>query len=467
MNLTLLGTGSADGWPNPHCACGSCSRARADGVLRGQTSALLDGRLLLDCGPETPQAAQRAGLDLTRLRHVLVTHAHPDHCSPAFLLFRSWVSREPLDVLGPPDVVEQARPWVAPDSPVRFLPVRAGDRHRLDDAYDVRVLAARHGGPGACVLYDVAGPGGRLLYATDTGPLPEATVAALRDARLDVLLLEETFGDHTGHGTDHLDLPSFAEQLRRLRRVGAVTDRTEVVAVHLSHRNPAPAELARRLADWGARAVPDGTTLTAPPPPSPVVCDRDAASPRPTADEGDGSSGGRTLVLGGARSGKSREAERILAVRDGVTYVATAYPAEHDGEWGERVRRHRARRPEGWTTLETLDLVPLLSGTGGPLLVDCLTLWLTRVMDRHDAWDDAAWEEAAREAVHAEVDALVAAWRATRRRAVAVSNEVGTGVVPDSASGRRFRDEMGRLNALLAAETEDVRWCAAGRVLAL
>jgi adenosylcobinamide kinase/adenosylcobinamide-phosphate guanylyltransferase len=96
--------------------------------------------------------------------------------------------------------------------------------------------------------------------------------------------------------------------------------------------------------------------------------------------------------------------------------------------------------------------------------VDCLTLWLTRVMDRHDAWDDAAWKATGRKAVHDEVDALVGAWRSTSRRVVAVSNEVGQGVVPETAAGRRFRDEMGRLNARVAAVTEDVRWCVAGRV---
>ena len=105
MNLTLLGTGSADGWPNPHCRCASCTSTRSAGLLRGQTAALLDDVLLLDCGPETPHAAQRAGADLTGLRHVLITHAHPDHCAPAFLLFRSWVSEAPLDVIGPRDVV--------------------------------------------------------------------------------------------------------------------------------------------------------------------------------------------------------------------------------------------------------------------------------------------------------------------------------------------------------------------------
>ncbi len=443
MNLTLLGTGAADGWPNPHCRCASCTAARAAGTLRGQTSALLDGTLLLDCGPEAPHAAQRAGLDLTGLRHVLLTHAHPDHCAPAFLLFRAWVSDTPLDVLGPPEVVEQARMWVAPDSDVRFVAVAPGETHTLG-AYDVRVLAAAHGTPGSCVLYDVTGPGGRLLYATDTGPLPDTTVDAVAGAAFDVVLLEETFGDHVTHGTDHLDLRTFPEQLRRLRAAGAVTPDTDVVAVHLSHRNPA--DLADRLAAWDARVVPDGTTLGARPEPRQV---------------------GRTLVIGGARSGKSSAAEGLLAAEASVTYVATAYPADHDDEWSERVRLHQGRRPAHWSTLETTDLVPLLASDGDPLLVDCLTLWLTRVMDAHDAWDDDVWAARAEKAVAGEIDALAEAWRTTGRRVVAVTNEVGQGVVPDTAAGRRFRDVMGRLNTAVAAVTEDVLWCTAGRATRL
>jgi adenosylcobinamide kinase / adenosylcobinamide-phosphate guanylyltransferase len=99
--------------------------------------------------------------------------------------------------------------------------------------------------------------------------------------------------------------------------------------------------------------------------------------------------------------------------------------------------------------------------------VDCLTLWLTRVLDAHDAWDDVTWSGTGETAVHAEMEALATAWRTTNRRVVAVTNEVGQGVVPDSAAGRRFRDLMGRLNTRLAAETEDVRWCVAGRVMVL
>jgi len=236
-----------------------------------------------------------------------------------------------------------------------------------------------------------------------------------------------------------------------------------VVAVHLSHHNPATPELDRRLSAWGARTVEDGTRWTI-----------GRTAPAESGSSGGSSTGAlgagattRTLVIGGARSGKSREAERILAAEPVVTYVATSYPVGSDDEWDERVRRHVAQRPSHWATVETLDLAGLLDDDGGPLLVDCLTLWLTRVMDRHDAWEDEAWASAGEKAVSDEVDALVAAWRRTRRRVVAVTNEVGQGVVPETASGRRFRDLMGRVNSRLAAGTEDVRWCVAGRVTRL
>lgn len=458
VSLRLLGTGTAEGWPQASCRCASCATERTEGRVRSSTAALLDDTVLLDCGPTTPEAAVRAGVHLSRVRVLLVTRQHRDHPGQAALLRRGWVADAPLVVAGPADAVEAARAWLAPEAPVTWLVVVPGDRHELH-GYDVRVLAANHrtglGTPGAteAVLYDVTSPTGlRALHATGTGPLPDASVAATEGAAYDVVLLDETHGDHDDPAdAQHLGLASFADQVRRLRAVGAVTDATDVVAVHLSHHNPPTRELARRLAAHGARVVDDGTELAA-----------HGGLPVP---------GGRTLVLGGARSGKSAEAERLLLAAPAVEYVATSGRRDGDAEWAARVATHVERRPAHWTTTETLDLVPLLADPrpdAPALLVDCLTLWLTGVIDRHGAWEpgvpghDAAWA-----GVEADVAGLLAAWRTTSRRVVAVSNEVGQGVVPATASGRLFRDAMGRLNAAVAAETEDVRWCVAGRVVRL
>ncbi len=175
----------------------------------------------------------------------------------------------------------------------------------------------------------------------------------------------------------------------------------------------------------------------------------------------------RVLVLGGARSGKSVTAERMLGRRDQVDYVACGRPADDtDPSWAERIRLHRERRPARWTTLETLDLDGVLAGQDRPagrqavpVLIDCLSTWLAGVMDECGLW--TGFPGADKE-LAARVDAMLHAWRSTRRVAVAVSNEVGSGVVPATAAGMRYRDELGRLNALVAAECEQVWLCTAG-----
>jgi adenosylcobinamide kinase/adenosylcobinamide-phosphate guanylyltransferase len=170
-------------------------------------------------------------------------------------------------------------------------------------------------------------------------------------------------------------------------------------------------------------------------------------------------------VLGGSASGKSAVAEDLLAAEPRVTYVATG-PAVTgaDAEWARKVAGHRERRPEWWRTRETSDVASALAGTTEPVLLDALGTWLTGVLDRASAWDDApGW----RAAVDRQVDALVAAWRGRRGTVVAVSDEVGSGVVPPTAGGRLFRAELGRVNRLLAAESERVLLVVAGRVVEL
>jgi adenosylcobinamide kinase / adenosylcobinamide-phosphate guanylyltransferase len=156
-------------------------------------------------------------------------------------------------------------------------------------------------------------------------------------------------------------------------------------------------------------------------------------------------------------------AERLLGRREHVDYVACGpLPSAADPEWAERVRLHQERRPAGWTTMETLDLESVLAGgvsRGFPVLVDCLSTWLAGVMDECGLWAGAADAD---KNLGERVDGLVDAWRATRRQVVAVSNEVGSGVIPATASGIRFRDELGVLNARIAAECEQVWFCVAG-----
>lgn len=264
MEIVLLGTGAADGWPNPFCRCDSCLDARRRGEVRGQTAALVDDELLIDCGPEVPGAAVRHDRTLAGVRHLLITHAHSDHLGPQALLSRSWVEGAgELEVVGPADALESCRPWVGPADPVRFTPVAAGDRIMVG-AYDVRVLPARHQvfGDGDAVLYDVTGPDGtRVLWATDTGPWPDEWFAAVRDAGFDAVFLEETLGDREDISEAHLGLDRFGRMLRSLRAAGAVDDHTDVVAVHLGHHNPPLDQLAVRLAEHQARAGADGEAL--------------------------------------------------------------------------------------------------------------------------------------------------------------------------------------------------------------
>jgi adenosylcobinamide kinase/adenosylcobinamide-phosphate guanylyltransferase len=174
----------------------------------------------------------------------------------------------------------------------------------------------------------------------------------------------------------------------------------------------------------------------------------------------------RVLFLGGARSGKSGAAEARAAAVAGsrpVVYVATAPLRPDDPEWAARIAEHRARRPVGWRTVETGDVATELS-VDGVVLVDCLSLWLTRIMDEAEAWDGDA-------GAAAEVDrrsaALVDAWCAAAGYVIAVSSEVGLGVVPASPAGRLFRDRLGRLNAAVAQASDEVALVVAGRLLQL
>lgn len=308
------------------------------------------------------------------------------------------------------------------------------------------------GSPGAVAVV-VSDGTSTLLWSPGRGPLPDETLDVLGDAGLAVAVVDVR--DATGAAS----ATSAAHRVADLRRSGALGPQARLVAVGLDHTGPAAHRLRADLARHGL-------TLA-------VAGDRPAALPVPDAVPPPR----RTLVLGPASSGKSAAAEDLLAAEPAVDYAATGpEPDATDADWTAKVAAHRARRPRGWTTVETSApgvLAALLRSPGPPVLLDSLGTWVAAVLGRAGAWDDPtdgptvsdphAWRAAA----DAEVADLVDAWRGTRRVVVAVGEEVGWGVVPATRAGRLFAETLGDLSRRLAAQTERTLLVVAGRVVDL
>jgi adenosylcobinamide kinase/adenosylcobinamide-phosphate guanylyltransferase len=166
---------------------------------------------------------------------------------------------------------------------------------------------------------------------------------------------------------------------------------------------------------------------------------------------------GAVLVLGGARSGKSAYAETIVAT-SGLDKIYVATAEARDAEMTERIAHHRARRGEGWRTVEEpehLEEALMREGSeGSAVLVDCLTLWLSNLLLAGDDPDGRS-------------DRLCRTIAALPGLSVLVSNEVGMGLVPETPLGRRFRDAQGRLNQAVAEVASTVVFVAAGLPLLL
>jgi adenosyl cobinamide kinase/adenosyl cobinamide phosphate guanylyltransferase len=165
-----------------------------------------------------------------------------------------------------------------------------------------------------------------------------------------------------------------------------------------------------------------------------------------------------TVLLGGARSGKSALALRLAADAEQVVFVATA--EARDAEMAERIERHRAERPGGWRVFEEQIALRQAIEAAPPaacVVVDCLSLWVSNLLE-------AGWAD---EAVEAEAEKTARAAARLPGATVVVSNEVGLGVVPATPLGRRYRDLLGRVNATFAEDADEAVLVVAGRTLPL
>jgi adenosylcobinamide kinase/adenosylcobinamide-phosphate guanylyltransferase len=317
---------------------------------------------------------------------------------------------------------------------------------------------------------DITGPDdGRLLLAAGPGEVPDPPPGT---NPYDVALL---------------DLLASPVQLGELRARGLVQPGTTVVALYTDHRVSSEQEMARRCACWAAEQGRDGqlsTTMSA--------AARVAAAPV----EATSARPHRTLIIGGARSGKSAEAELRLAAEPRVTYLAAGpYPpatpsgandlgtdpraqadqtshgldGEPDAEWAHRVTVHQSRRPPWWRTVESLDIAGQLRQETGALLIDGIGTWLAAIMDEAGMWSEErpVARPDAENVVRARIDELIGAWRQASALVVAVTDQVGSGLVPAYPAGRVFRDQLGWLNQRIATESELILQVTAGRVTKL
>ena len=257
-SLTFLGTGAAQGYPDPFCRCANCERARVLGgpSIRRRAAALIDDDLLLDFGPDLIASSADLGVRLARVRHVLVTHFHSDHFDTSNLLIRTpaygVADAPPLAVYGTQFTLARGSTtfardlgaWelVTPDAARELgIDYHAVEPFRPFAAGPYRVIAFPAAHDRGAVVWSVARDGWAMLYATDTKNLPEDTWGGFREHRLrfDVAVFDHTYGE-VDDARDHLTAREVAAHAARLRDEGMLADGARVFGTHISHESAPP-----------------------------------------------------------------------------------------------------------------------------------------------------------------------------------------------------------------------------------
>ena len=282
MKFIFLGTSASEGYPNAFCACDNCEKARQAGgpSLRKRSSALIDGELLIDLGPDLMAASLQHGVSLANVRYCLQTHEHADHLDPSHFYSRSLfcgvIDAPRLHYYGSHNALTRAaRILRSEDQTIGLFDPGVSERLNLSvygvepfqhlnvGPYQVYSLKANHAPETTAMLYLIERDGRVIFYGTDTGEMPQATWDALENfgKRCDLVVLDHTFG-YKGRSNGHMNSEQFLEQVARLRESGLLADNARIFATHLGHHsNPTHPELVSFASQHGYEVAYDGLTL--------------------------------------------------------------------------------------------------------------------------------------------------------------------------------------------------------------
>jgi phosphoribosyl 1,2-cyclic phosphate phosphodiesterase len=271
MKIKVLGTAACEGVPAMFCNCENCVKARQlkGKNLRARTQALINEDLLVDFHDDTYLNGQRFGLDLTKIKYFLITHAHCDHLSPwEFDNLNAGVNKvnEQVYVLGGRYILDEmirvtgnSIKTQLEKGMVTFIELKPFETTDLG-AYAITPLPANHAGNKAMV-YVIENQGKRVFYCLDTGKLSEETFEFMKGIKpFDLVVLDCTYGrvpaDKYG---GHLSLYDGANQVKKMKESGVVTDKTQILLTHFAHWHIPSHEDMQRMADeFGYEVSYDG-----------------------------------------------------------------------------------------------------------------------------------------------------------------------------------------------------------------
>jgi phosphoribosyl 1,2-cyclic phosphate phosphodiesterase len=243
MELLILGTAAAEGWPAPFCLCDHCEEARRRGGvnIRGRAGALIDDDLKIDFGPDTLSQMQRTGRNLAHVKTILFTHQHSDHVAASEL---HWMvptfTRTPpgqVEVWGNEATLTKIRDGVALPRVMESLDLHAikgGDAFTTWQGDEVLAMPADH--VEGAMVFRIKRGGKTIFYGNDSGLYPQPTLESLADGtELDIALFDCTSGGQETSNRNHMAVSGVIQMAGHLRKVGAITDKTRAVATHFSH----------------------------------------------------------------------------------------------------------------------------------------------------------------------------------------------------------------------------------------